>query len=272
VLERVDPDLPLVGIPTYGTVDSDAGAEFWAEANAWSTAFLAPEAESGYQGLFEPLWADDAADVRSAGYAAGMAGLEEATKGGHAPVFDGWTVGLHFFDYNSYALGLGTIDEDRWKIADEKERILIRAVACRLGLWGNHAYEAVYAQAFTDIDGAPLTGDFTYEIVVPSPPPVGAFWSITLYDIPNYYLVDNTIDRYSIGDRTAGIQYGDDGSLTITIARNEPTDTVARANWLPAPDAAFRLVFRLYTPGETILNGTWSYPQVRKLTADTARV
>ncbi|WP_308799643.1 DUF1254 domain-containing protein [Agromyces silvae] len=269
VLERVDPRRPLAGIPRTDVDATDAAGLFWAEARAWSTAFPAPEAETAHLRLFEPLWTDEAREALSSGHAAGVAKLEEATKSGHAPVFDGWTVGLHAFDYNSYALGLGTIDQPRWRIADEQERILVRAIACRLGLWGNHAYEAVYAQAFTDIDGAPLTGDSTYTIVIPSPPPVDAFWSITLYDIPNYYLVANPIDRYSLGDRTAGIEYADDGSLTITIARDEPTESVARSNWLPAPDAAFRLVFRLYTPGETILDGTWSYPQVRRLAADT---
>ena len=28
--------------------------------------------------------------------------------------------------------------------------------------------------------------------------PVGAFWSITLYDARDYMLVDNQIDRYSL--------------------------------------------------------------------------
>jgi len=268
VIERVDPDGPLRGIPGAGidVADADPAALFWAQARAWSTAFPPPAEESGLIAAFDSLWADETDEARSSGFAAGVAALEEGTRGGHAPVFDGWTVGLHSFDYNSYALGLGTIDEPRWKIADDKERILVRALACRLGLWGNHAYEAVYAQAFTDIDGAPLTGDSVYLIDVPERPPVGAFWSITLYDIPNYYLVDNPIDRYSLGDRTAGIRFADDGSLRITIAHEEPAHPLARANWLPAPDAAFRLVFRLYMPDEAILTGEWAYPEVRKLT------
>jgi hypothetical protein len=35
-------------------------------------------------------------------------------------------------------------------------------------------------------------------------------------------MVNNPIGRYSIGDRTDGIVYGDDGSLTITIQRETP--------------------------------------------------
>jgi hypothetical protein len=214
---------------------------------------------------------DTANEVLADGYDDCVAALEEATKHGSAPVFNGWMVGLHLFDYNSYALSLGTIDEDRWKIADEDERIVERAIACRLGLWGNHAYEAVYAQAFTDVGGAPLTGDGSYLIEFPAPPPVGAFWSITLYDIPRYYLVDNPIDRYSIGDRTAGIRYETYGALRITIARDEPSETTARANWLPAPDAAFRLVLRLYVPGDAILDESYAYPSVQRVAAAEVR-
>ena len=67
------------------------------------------------------------------------------------------------------------------------------------------------------------------------PPPVGAFWSLTMYDVPNFYLVANPINRYSLGDRTPGIVYADDGSLTITISHTIPGDPTAAANWLPAP-------------------------------------
>lgn len=267
VLERTTPERELAGIPQPTDDAPDDATLFWTQARLWSTAFPPASQEVETADRFAPLLADAGSAAAATGFAAGVEALENASKSGHAPVFDGWTIGLHTFDYNSYALGLGTIDDPNWKIADANERLLVRAIACRLGLWGNHAYEAVYAQAFTDYDGAPLTGDAVYTITIPSPPPVGAFWSITLYDIPNYYLVDNPIDRYSIGDRTAGIRYQDDGSITLTIARDEPTDATARANWLPAPDAAFRLVFRLYMPGEPILTGTWSYPRIRRVTA-----
>ena len=83
-----------------------------------------------------------------------------------------------------------------------------------------------------------------------------------MYSIPDYYLVDNPIDRFSIGDRTAGIHHADDGSLTLTISHAEPADAVARANWLPAPDETFRLVFRLYIPGEPIIDGTYQFPPI----------
>ena len=198
----------------------------------------------------------------TAGTSQGEATIEQVSRHGKSPVINGWTVGLHLFDYNLYALGLGTRDEDAWKILDPTQRIVERAVACRVGLWGNHGYEAVYAQAFTDVEGNPLDGANRYTMTFPEAPPVGAFWSITMYDIPRYFLVENSIDRYSIGDRTAGIHYAADKSLILTIGHDEPADPDARVNWLPAPPERFRLVFRLYIPGPSILDGSYDFPAV----------
>jgi hypothetical protein len=38
-------------------------------------------------------------------------------------------------------------------------------------------------------------------------------------------MVYNQVNRYSIGDRTPGIRYGEDGSLTIYIQHDTPSQT-----------------------------------------------
>lgn len=86
-----------------------------------------------------------------------------------------------------------------------------------------------------------------------------------MYDIPDYYLTANPIGRYSIGDRTPGLRYAPDGSLTITIQADPPADQTGRANWLPAPPGDFRPIMRLYEPGPEILNGTYALPSIRRL-------
>ena len=83
-----------------------------------------------------------------------------------------------------------------------------------------------------------------------------------MYDTPNYYLVDNPIDRYSIGDRTPGLAYNDDGSLDIRIQHSPPG--AEKANWLPAPEGDFRPIMRMYQPGEEILNGTYKLPAIHR--------
>jgi hypothetical protein len=133
------------------------------------------------------------------------------------------------------------------------------------GLWGNHAYEAVYIMTYHDDRGEQLSGERTYTLRLEPPPPVGAFWSLTMYDTPTLYLIENELDRYSIGDRTPGIIYGAGGSLTITISHAKPIDPLAAANWLPAPAGDFRPVLRMYEPTPAVLDGSYVVPAITRM-------
>ena len=84
-----------------------------------------------------------------------------------------------------------------------------------------------------------------------------------MYDEPDYYLVANPIDRYSIGDRTPGLQTAADGSVTITMQRESP-GADREANWLPAPAGKFRPVLRSYQPVGPMLSGDYVLPKVRR--------
>jgi hypothetical protein len=92
-------------------------------------------------------------------------------------------------------------------------------------------------------------------------PPVVAFWSLTMYD-PQDYLYPNQIDRYEVGDRTTGLVYNRNGSLTIYIQHNEPGTAAEQANWLPAPAGGFHLILRLYQPEASVFNGSWKIAPV----------
>ena len=94
-------------------------------------------------------------------------------------------------------------------------------------------------------------------------PPVDAFWSLTMYydELP-YNLVENSIDRYVISDRTPDIRFNDDGSLDIYIQHAQP-DTTLKNNWLPAPDGPFRMLLRTYITGDPILDGSYAPPPVQ---------
>ena len=94
-------------------------------------------------------------------------------------------------------------------------------------------------------DGRELDGLKSYELRFSSTPPCDAFWSVTMYDTPEFFLVANPIDRYSIGDRTPGVQTARDGSLTIYMQHDEPDDPERKANWLPTPMGKFRPILRM---------------------------
>jgi hypothetical protein len=168
---------------------------------------------------------------------------------------------MHMFDYNLDFFDVGALDSPEWKITDRTKAYVTRAVIARAGLWGNHGYEADYEAVWVDANGEPLEGSKSYNLHLATPPPVDAFWSLTMYDVPDFYLVANPIDRYSIGDRTPGLKIGDDGSLTIYIGKDSPGKD-RESNWLPAPDGPFRPLIRMYQPQKPILDGTYVLPPI----------
>jgi hypothetical protein len=254
---------PASGVP--------AELEFFEKMRVWMQAFPPAPAEVAYQQRFAPLgllderspYGDPSPEVAKAlvaGAAAGHERLEQASRSA-VPAVDGWQVNPHVFDYNVDHLGVGTIGGPEWTIADRDRARLTRALAARVGLWGNHGYEATYAQTFVDSGGRPLTGAHRYQIRFDTLPPVGAFWSLTMYDLPDYYLVPNPICRYSIGDRTPGVRYDPDGSLTLLLQYEAPEED-DQPNWLPTPDGEFRPMLRMYQPGAAVLDGRYRLPPV----------
>lgn len=124
--------------------------------------------------------------------------------------------------------------------------------------------EAMYIMAEVDAKGAPLDGRHRYQVRFPSDagPQVDAFWSLTLYRKSDCLLVANQIRRYSIGDRTPGLQLDADGGLTIAIQAADPGPNT---NWLPAPQEPFYLTLRLYQPRSPHLEQTFAYPPVERI-------
>jgi hypothetical protein len=91
-----------------------------------------------------------------------------------------------------------------------------------------------------------------------------------MYDLPGFFLVDNAIGRYSIGDRTPGLVRAADGSLTITMQRDAPEDPAARANWLPTPAGPFRPILRLYEPDDAVFDGRYVLPPITRAGGSSA--
>lgn len=268
-LTPLDPLAHPAGLPEPESA-SAAAASFWAKYRAWSEAFPPAPRDAELQNAFAPLGLTGPAPLRGeeleAGYLAGRALLDElvASGGGNALV-NGWNLTYHSFDYNLDYFEVGSLDDPQFMITDPQMRLVQRAGAALGGLWGNQAFEAAYIATYVDDRGDQLRGEHTYTLHLKPTPPVRAFWSLTMYDVPNYYLVDNPIDRYSIGDRTPGLVYEPDGSLVLTLAHEEPRDATARANWLPAPAGAFRPILRMYEPDATVLSREYLVPAVQRV-------
>jgi hypothetical protein len=248
--------------------------EWWERFRVALAAFPPPEADAPFLsacatlGLASPdsPYVDPDPELAQAlieGATAGQAKIEELMKDIHSSPA-GWQSAMHLFDYNLDYYEIGTVDAPPWKIPDRSRAYIERAVVARAGLWGNHGYEANYEAIWVDHDAQQLDGSSDYELRLETPPPVDAFWSLTMYDGDEFYLVANTIDRYSIGDRTPGLKYGDDGSVTISMGKDSPGPD-KESNWLPTPAGSFRPLMRMYQPRDEILDGTYALPPIMKI-------
>lgn len=127
--------------------------------------------------------------------------------------------------------------------------------------------EAMYIMADRDNGGVPLNGNHAYELHFPAGglPQVNAFWSITMYGKADCMLVDNPLDRYSLGDRSPTLRYEPDGGLRLFFSAQVPSDQASHGNWLPAPAQPFYLTLRLYMPRAPHLKKTFVYPSITRL-------
>jgi hypothetical protein len=139
---------------------------------------------------------------------------------------------------------------------------LQRAFVTAIGLGANRPQDAVYPTSDVDGAGQPYDGAKHYTMTFPKgqTPPVGGFWSLTMYDA-EYFFVENPLNRYSISPRQP-LKFNDDGSLTLYIQKSSPGKD-RESNWLPAPPGKFVLMMRLYWPNEnkpSIIDGSWTPP------------
>jgi len=140
---------------------------------------------------------------------------------------------------------------------------LKRALVAQLGLGANLPEDAIYPLNLTDDSGKPLDGANKYRLHFErgATPPVGAFWSITLYDHDGFQ-VPNALNRFAVSSWMNFTQNAD-GSLDLYFQSESPGED-KQANWLPAPKGGFNLAMRLYGPKSEALVGTWNPPPVTR--------
>ncbi len=144
---------------------------------------------------------------------------------------------------------------------------LYRMAGAVIGIYANSNAEAMYPVLSTDSDGAPLTGADKYTLTFADGqlPPVNAFWSVTMYKLPESLLVDNPINRYVINSpMLPDLARNPDGSVTLYL-QNSPPESDKQPNWLPAPPGPFTVFMRLYWPKPEALDGTWEPPKLVKV-------
>jgi hypothetical protein len=147
-----------------------------------------------------------------------------------------------------------------------KNNYLYRMAAAVLGIYGNSKQEAMYPIYAVDADGQKLNGSHRYTVrLAPGQlPPVNAFWSLTMYELPASLLVANPIDRYLLNSpMLPQLKKDSDGGITLLI-QNESPGKDKETNWLPAPKGPFVMAMRLYWPKAEALEGKWTAPPLKR--------
>ena len=145
--------------------------------------------------------------------------------------------------------------------AEIGDNYLNRAAGVGVGIFGNSPAEAIYLGA--TLDKAKAGEKYVLRFPAGQTPPIEreGFWSITMYNLPQRLLVRNPLNRYAIGNRSPGLKFDRDGSLSIYLQPTSPGKD-KESNWLPTPpEGPFFYVLRLYLPSKSVLDGTWKAPK-----------
>lgn len=141
-----------------------------------------------------------------------------------------------------------------------------RTAVAKSNIFVNAPNETKYFYQDLDTDGARLNSAKRYTVTFPKggTPPVNGFWSLSIYN-EHHFFVANPINRFSVGTKNKDLQRSPDGSLTIYVQAEPPSDAAQRANWLPAPQGDFSLYIRAYWPQAAVMEGSWTPPAVVRL-------
>jgi hypothetical protein len=149
-----------------------------------------------------------------------------------------------------------------------KNNYMFRLCAALMGIYGNSKAEAMYPIYAVDAAGEKLDASknrYTLRFAKDQFPPVNAFWSLTMYKLPESLLVANPLNRYLINSTMLpDLKRDADGGVTLYI-QNESPGKDKESNWLPAPQGPFIAFMRLYWPKEGALNGTWKAPPLQRV-------
>ena len=169
------------------------------------------------------------------------------------------------------AKGFGT-QKGGWSVSyvagDFGDDMMARDIINYGGLWANAIPEALYFVGLTDSNKEPLSGNSVYEIrfgkdSLPDAM-VNAFWSVTLYSVPDYRVVNNPLKRYNLNN-VSDLKKNADSSLSIWLAPEIPKDIPA-SNWLPTQKGkGFALTCRMYVPKDVVQQGKWFPAPIRKV-------
>ena len=211
-----------------------------------------PGEEARYAQMLAVL---DAADDDPKIKAAVMAGAKEADEQLVKPLFQFRNWGQQLPDHWSTISNEAAFGVDYFT----------RTAVAKSNIFVNAPNETKYYYQDLDATGTRLNGANRYTVTFGKgrTPPVNGFWSLTLYN-QYHFFSPNEITRYSLGTKNKALKYGADGSLTLYVQAEKPSEEQLD-NWLPAPKGSdFTLYLRTYWPKTEVVDGSWTPPAVER--------
>jgi len=149
-----------------------------------------------------------------------------------------------------------------------KSNYMYRMLGAGLIPYGNSKQEGMYPVYTVDEKGQKLDAAqnrYTLRFAPGQLPPVNAFWSLTIYELPSRLLVANPLNRYLINSpMLPDLKRDADGGVTLYIQHDSPGKD-KESNWLPAPSGPFLMFLRLFWPKPEALDGKWKQPPLQRL-------
>ncbi len=118
--------------------------------------------------------------------------------------------------------------------------------------WGGNPRNAAL---YIGVEPEKNDGKTAYRLTVENVP-VDGFWSVSVYNKEGYF-EKNEQNLYTVNNVTA--KPNADGSVTIQFGGEQ-----SGPNWLPIMPG-WNYVVRLYRPQESLLNGTWKFPEAQPI-------
>lgn len=147
---------------------------------------------------------------------------------------------------------------------DERGSWFYEAIGNSTGMQGRIVgFGQVYLETSKDEAGDWLDGGKAYRMRVPANPPVGQFWSITLYDNVTRGPVITDQGAADLSSRKPDLVTNGDGSVDVFFGPQKPAGAT---NWIKTnPGKGWFPYFRFYAPKEAYFDKSWQLNDIERV-------
>jgi hypothetical protein len=147
---------------------------------------------------------------------------------------------------------------------DERGSWFYEAIGESAGMQGRIVgFGQVYLETSKDKAGDWLDGGQTYRMRIPANPPVGQFWSVTLYDNVTRGPVITDQGAADLSSRKPDLVTNADGSVDVFFGPQKPANAT---NWVKTNSGkGWFPYFRFYSPKEGYFNKSWQLNDIEKV-------